>query len=468
MADSVMKMADEILGGMLTQSISDPAVSPTIKKEQDLPDLSDEQRNSFINESVVDEGLGKELKPHAKHGETSPYPGRTQKHTSVKPSPEAEKNLSQQAKQKLQRHRSRSASRSDASTSWAVDRPTGSQKSKWGAESDRQQTHKAGRGQSPRGSESKPAKKGLDTMQRRKAKLTPAHQTQMAKKAQGYVQARHDRANKEREATRQQGLTRARQTYQSSQGENAGTINMDKKRITIVEKSKKDDKWIQGAEADIKRRGTEGKCTPITKPGCTGKAKALAKTFKKMAKKSKAENAGLTRKQYDTLVEAQQILKEMTAVGSIGTTQGANMHGSANKAYDADAKPMGKDTPKIAPVDKSLRKVSKAVKGKPAAKNKKVKKEAFERLLDAILSDAQIGEQGSRPGHSTSGKPFNPDGRGGRLTTGAGDRRNNPKSLRKLRQASSNTLEKSDAPPAAVNRAKKREDTEAAEPGGSS
>ena len=48
---------------------------------------------------------------------------------------------------------------------------------------------------------------------------------------------------------------------------------------------KKDDNWIQGAEADIKRRGTEGKCTPITKPGCTGRAKALAKTFKKMAKK---------------------------------------------------------------------------------------------------------------------------------------------------------------------------------------
>ena len=47
----------------------------------------------------------------------------------------------------------------------------------------------------------------------------------------------------------------------------------------------KDDNWIQGAEADIKRRGTEGKCTPITKPGCTGRAKALAKTFKKMAKK---------------------------------------------------------------------------------------------------------------------------------------------------------------------------------------
>ena len=45
----------------------------------------------------------------------------------------------------------------------------------------------------------------------------------------------------------------------------------------------KDGKWIQKASASIKRRGTEGKCTPISKPGCTGKAKALAKTFKKIA-----------------------------------------------------------------------------------------------------------------------------------------------------------------------------------------
>jgi len=51
----------------------------------------------------------------------------------------------------------------------------------------------------------------------------------------------------------------------------------------------KDDNWIQGAEKDIERRGTEGKCTPITKPGCTGRAKALAKTFKKMAKRNKNE-----------------------------------------------------------------------------------------------------------------------------------------------------------------------------------
>ena len=48
-----------------------------------------------------------------------------------------------------------------------------------------------------------------------------------------------------------------------------------------------DKNWIQKATASIKKRGTKGKCTPITKPGCTGRAKALAKTFKKMAKKRK-------------------------------------------------------------------------------------------------------------------------------------------------------------------------------------
>lgn len=47
----------------------------------------------------------------------------------------------------------------------------------------------------------------------------------------------------------------------------------------------KDGKWMQKVSASIKKRGTAGKCTPITKPGCTGKAKALAKTFRKISKK---------------------------------------------------------------------------------------------------------------------------------------------------------------------------------------
>ena len=48
-----------------------------------------------------------------------------------------------------------------------------------------------------------------------------------------------------------------------------------------------DKNWIQDVNKSIKKRGTKGKCTPITKKGCTGKAKALALTFKKMGKARK-------------------------------------------------------------------------------------------------------------------------------------------------------------------------------------
>ena len=48
--------------------------------------------------------------------------------------------------------------------------------------------------------------------------------------------------------------------------------------------------WIQDVNKSIKKRGTKGKCTPITKKGCTGRAKALAKTFKKMGKARKGKS----------------------------------------------------------------------------------------------------------------------------------------------------------------------------------
>jgi hypothetical protein len=56
--------------------------------------------------------------------------------------------------------------------------------------------------------------------------------------------------------------------------------------------------WIQKVNKSIKARGTKGKCTPITKPGCTGRAKALAKTFKKMAAKRKRAATGGTMQPY--------------------------------------------------------------------------------------------------------------------------------------------------------------------------
>jgi hypothetical protein len=66
---------------------------------------------------------------------------------------------------------------------------------------------------------------------------------------------------------------------------NGGSIKKAKSGATITKA--KDGMWMQKAAASIKKRGTAGKCTPITKPGCTGKAKALAKTFKKIAKSNK-------------------------------------------------------------------------------------------------------------------------------------------------------------------------------------
>ncbi len=65
--------------------------------------------------------------------------------------------------------------------------------------------------------------------------------------------------------------------------------NMDVAKKNGGEVAKDGGKWIQKATASIKRRGTEGKCTPITKPGCTGRAKALAKTFKRISAKRKGK-----------------------------------------------------------------------------------------------------------------------------------------------------------------------------------
>ncbi len=75
---------------------------------------------------------------------------------------------------------------------------------------------------------------------------------------------------------------RSMSSYASERG---NTENPGNEKVYNSMTDAKDPDWIQDAEEDIKKRGTEGKCTPITKKGCTGKAKTLAKTFKKMAKK---------------------------------------------------------------------------------------------------------------------------------------------------------------------------------------
>ena len=58
-------------------------------------------------------------------------------------------------------------------------------------------------------------------------------------------------------------------------------------RVALKTGKSADKNWIQDVNKSIKKRGTKGKCTPITKKGCTGRAKALAMTFKKMGKARK-------------------------------------------------------------------------------------------------------------------------------------------------------------------------------------
>lgn len=88
--------------------------------------------------------------------------------------------------------------------------------------------------------------------------------------------------------TGKQRLEIAKKARESAKKDSIASVKARvKKQKTGGVTKAKDGKWIQKATASIKRRGTEGKCTPITKPGCTGRAKALAMTFKKMAKKRK-------------------------------------------------------------------------------------------------------------------------------------------------------------------------------------
>ena len=81
------------------------------------------------------------------------------------------------------------------------------------------------------------------------------------------------------------GLRPGKRTFKTH-GRDVPTMAAKGGRIGL--KKGTDKRWMQKVSASIKKRGTKGKCTPITKKGCTGRAKALDKTFKKMAAKRKA------------------------------------------------------------------------------------------------------------------------------------------------------------------------------------
>lgn len=279
MDKSIMAMADDILGGALSNPSKAQSQLSNPYNEPELPELSDLQRESMMNESV-NEKLGPELKKFAKQEPRNNYPGDRGVQTGV--SRDAEKsNLSPKAQAKLKSHRSRKYSRDDKGTSGFVDRPQAHQKARWQAQGDREKAHAARRGVKTRGTTPTPT--------------TPSPANRMAM--------------------------------------------LKKKR-----------------EAEEKRRRSKG----------IQKRKQL--TFKGM-------------ESLEILLQARDILREMTSVGGIGV--GPQM--TASRAYSTHGADMGKDTVKIEPVDKALRKTE---KGK-AKKKKKVKKESFELFLDAILNETQ-------------------------------------------------------------------------------
>ena len=82
--------------------------------------------------------------------------------------------------------------------------------------------------------------------------------------------------------------TSPRSGYRPPAGHKADGYTMPE-RVGFKKGGKVKKNWIQSVNKSIKKRGTKGKCTPITKKGCTGRAKALALTFKKMARKRKGK-----------------------------------------------------------------------------------------------------------------------------------------------------------------------------------
>ena len=85
-----------------------------------------------------------------------------------------------------------------------------------------------------------------------------------------------------------QHSTSPRSGYRPPVGHNADGYTMAE-RVNFAKGGSAKKNWIQSVNKSIKKRGTKGKCTPITKKGCTGRAKALAMTFKKMARKRKGK-----------------------------------------------------------------------------------------------------------------------------------------------------------------------------------
>ena len=374
MAKSIAEMADEILNGAL----SNPAAAVNEIKasipenERPLPDISDEARDSLLQASLLTEDYTANRSREITHGLAGEEEANRQ-------GIEAKRKKAEWDKKNREK---RTASRHAASVRGDRLSP---------GETNRQAAHTSGRGKKAGAAGHRDTRKSPAIGSPTASPSNSAHwrgEVEKTKTGTSTNLTNNPAGTKFAKRAHKSAINRSR-TARGAKPIEGVQIMKTGKTMTLVDA--KDKNWIQGAEKDIERRGTEGKCTPITKPGCTGKAKALAKTFKKMAKK------GMKKEHLAILAQAKQIIDEMTAAGSIGV----NMAGSSNKKYDTNGKPMGKDNVTVAPIGREMRSVVQSQgasgdklkpigKGKTAKKKSaKVKKESFETFLDSIVTEAQ-------------------------------------------------------------------------------
>jgi len=146
--------------------------------------------------------------------------------------------------------------------------------------------------------------------------------------------------------------------------------------------------WQATRDSQKAHRQARGVQTRGAKPTPTGvdkeallKKKREAEEKRRRSQGIQARKPGMENSNLQILLQARDILREMTSVGAIGT--GPQM--TASRAYSTHGANMGKDTVPVKPVDKSMRKVEKGKASKKKAK--KVKKESFELFLDRILNE---------------------------------------------------------------------------------
>jgi hypothetical protein len=340
MSKSIAEMADEIMAGDLTDPSTPTAFNSPLKRENELPQITDAHRDSLLAESMgscmMSEKLGPELKKHATQGTTSYSPASSERDTKVTLSKDDEANLSPKAKSKLKSHRDRKSAKSDERTSGMVDRQQPHQKRAWQAERERQKAHSDSRNQSTRGAKPEAGTTAVShigggpvknsdprTMATRQHKLTPANKAKVAANDAGHRVTR--RANM---------------------------------------------KAADAASDEASRKEMREK----------GAARRRAAGIKKRE---------LSTEQLGILHQAREIMREVTAAGGIGT--GSSQPGQRSTfTQNNQGKPMGKDMVPIAPVDKSLSKTSKKLTPKAKKKAKrKVKTESLDLFLGRIITESQ-------------------------------------------------------------------------------